>query len=94
VGKRMKLSHTRAMVNALLSGKLHSAETEKDPVFGLAVPKHVDNVPNEVLNPRNTWTDKSAYDAQAKKLSAMFRENFAKFEALALPAVRDAGPKA
>jgi phosphoenolpyruvate carboxykinase (ATP) len=94
VGKRMKLSYTRAMVQSLLSGKLHSAKTETDPVFGLAVPTHVDNVPDEVLNPRNTWADKSAYDAQAKKLSAMFRENFAKFEALALPEVKSAGPKA
>ncbi|HEY4216193.1 MAG TPA: phosphoenolpyruvate carboxykinase (ATP) [Gemmatimonadaceae bacterium] len=94
VGKRMKLSHTRAMVQSLLSGKLHSAKTETDPIFDLAVPTAVDNVPSEVLNPRNTWADKSAYDAQAKKLSAMFRENFAKFETLALPAVRNAGPKA
>ena len=51
-----------------------------DPVFGLAVPTHVAGVPDEVLNPRDTWPDKAAYDAQAKKLAAMFRENFEKFE--------------
>jgi phosphoenolpyruvate carboxykinase (ATP) len=94
VGKRMKLSHTRAMVNSLLSGELHSAPMDLDPNFGLHIPKHVSNVPDEVLNPRNTWTDKAAYDAQAKKLSSMFRENFAKFEKSVSDAVKNAAPKA
>jgi phosphoenolpyruvate carboxykinase (ATP) len=94
VGKRMKLPHTRAMVNALLSGDLHSAPMDVDPNFGLSIPKHVANVPDDVLNPRNTWTDKDAYDTQAKKLSSMFRENFAKFEKSVTDAVKNAGPKA
>ncbi len=94
VGKRMKLTHTRAMVNSLLSGDLHSAPMDLDPNFGLYIPKHVANVPDEVLNPRNTWTDKSGYDAQAQKLSAMFRENFAKFEKFVPESVKNAGPKA
>src|SRR5689334_9719409 len=76
VGKRMKLGHTREMVNALLRGDLARASTKIDPVFGLHVPEQVLNVPPDVLTPRETWSDKNAYDAQARKLAAMFRENF------------------
>jgi phosphoenolpyruvate carboxykinase (ATP) len=94
VGKRMKLSHTRAMVNSLLSGDLHSAKLDTDPFFGLHMPSKVANVPDDVLNPRNTWPDKAAYDAQAKKLASMFRENFSKFEKFVPDAVKNAGPKA
>ncbi len=93
VGRRMKLSHTRAMVESLLSGKLHSAALETDPIFGLQVPKQVDNVPADVLNPRTTWPDKAAYDAHAKKLASMFRENFAKFESFVPAGVKESGPK-
>jgi phosphoenolpyruvate carboxykinase (ATP) len=94
VGGRMKLSHTRAMVHALLRGDLHSARVEHDPVFGLAVPAAIPGVPAEVLHPRDTWTDKAAYDAQARKLASMFRENFAKFERLVPASVAAAGPAA
>ena len=94
VGKRMKLSHTRTMVQALLRGDLHSAPTKTDPRFGLPVPAHVAGVPDEVLEPRNTWSDGAAYDAQAHKLAGMFRENFAKFEKFVSPGVAAAGPKA
>jgi phosphoenolpyruvate carboxykinase (ATP) len=94
VGKRMSLKHTRAMVADLLDGDLAKAELEIDPIFGLQIPKQIANVPSEVLNPRNTWSDKAAYDAQAKKLAGMFRENFAKFEKFVPEAVKNAGPKA
>ena len=94
VGKRMKLSHTRAMVSAILSGELLRTPTDTDPVFGLAIPKKVPDVPAEVLNPRNTWPDKSGYDAQAKKLAEMFRKNFEKFGDFATDAVKAAGPNA
>jgi phosphoenolpyruvate carboxykinase (ATP) len=94
VGTRMKLSHTRAMVHALLRGDLHSAPVERHPVFGLAVPKHIAGVPDEVLHARNTWPDKGAYDEQAKKLAGMFRENFSKFAAHVSDAVMAAGPRA
>jgi phosphoenolpyruvate carboxykinase (ATP) len=93
VGKRMKLAHTRAMVQSILSGELHSAPLTRDPVFGLSVPQQIANVPAEVLNPRNTWPDKSAYDEQAKKLASMFRENFAKFEKSVPASVKESGPK-
>ncbi len=92
-GSRMKLSYTRTMVRSLLHGDLHSAPLATDPVFGLSFPTQVPGIPAEVLNPRNTWTDKSAYDAQAKKLASMFRENFAKFENSVSENVRTAGPR-
>ena len=76
VGSRMKLAYTRAMVTAALNGDLANVEYETDPIFGLAVPKTCPNVPEEVLNPRNTWADKAAYDESAKKLAALFVENF------------------
>jgi phosphoenolpyruvate carboxykinase (ATP) len=91
-GHRMKLSHTRAMIDAALSGKLDSVETRTDPVFGLAVPTGIPKVPDEVLDPRGTWPDGAAYDEQAKKLAEMFRKNFEKFPH-ASAAIRDAGPK-
>jgi phosphoenolpyruvate carboxykinase (ATP) len=93
VGKRMKLGHSRAMVRSLLSGDLHSAKLDIDPIFGLSIPTQVADVPTEVLNPRNTWTDKNAYDEQAKKLASMFRENFVKFEKFVPESVKNAGPK-
>jgi phosphoenolpyruvate carboxykinase (ATP) len=93
VGSRMKLSYTRAMVRAALSGALHDAPTDTDPVFGLAIPTDVPGVPNEVLNPRRTWPDPAAYDAQAKKLAGMFRKNFEKFGNVDAAIVK-AGPMA
>ena len=92
VGKRMKLAHTRAMVHAALGGALDGTKTRTDPVFGLAVPQSVPNVPVEILDPRGTWSDSSAYDAQAKKLAEMFRRNFEKFGGVATK-IRDAGPQ-
>jgi phosphoenolpyruvate carboxykinase (ATP) len=92
-GKRMKLSYTRAMVHALLRGDLAKAKTITDENFGLHVPAEVAGVPSEVFRPRDTWADKAAYDAQAKKLAGMFRDNFAKFESLVSDAVKAAGPK-
>jgi phosphoenolpyruvate carboxykinase (ATP) len=92
VGKRMKLGHTRAMVHALLDGKLGAATGRPDPIFGLSVPAAVPGVPNEVLDPRGTWGDAAAYDAQAKKLAGMFRQNFEKFGSVD-EAIRMAGPQ-
>src|SRR5688572_19975408 len=92
VGKRMKLPYTRAMVRAVLSGELRNAETDVDPIFGLAIPKACNDVPAEVLHPRNTWSDKAAYDAQAHKLADMFRKNFEKFGSVDASII-SAGPK-
>ncbi|HET9135418.1 MAG TPA: phosphoenolpyruvate carboxykinase (ATP) [Candidatus Kapabacteria bacterium] len=93
IGKRMNLPYTRAMVNAALNGMLDTVETELDPFFGLHVPKSVPGVPNEVLNPRNTWDDKSAYDRDAKELAGRFIENFKKYAAGTSEAICNAGPK-
>jgi phosphoenolpyruvate carboxykinase (ATP) len=92
VGKRMKLSHTRAMVSAALSGELDKVATHMDPVFGLSIPSAVPNVPTDVLDPRGTWSDPAAYDSQARKLAEMFRKNFEKF-GNASEAIKGAGPK-
>jgi phosphoenolpyruvate carboxykinase (ATP) len=93
-GSRMKLGHTRAMVRAALSGALEAATFEPDPVFGLAIPTHIPDVPDEVLRPRDTWSNGADYDAQAKKLAEMFRSNFEQFEQHVGEAVRQAGPRA
>ena len=81
VAKRMKIAYTRAMVNAAIEGRLDGIPTTVEPFFGLAVPQSVPGVPTEVLDPRKAWSDKAAYDAQAKKLAARFAENFKQFEA-------------
>ncbi len=78
-GNRINLKYTRAIVDAILTKKLDDAPVDVDPVFGLHVPVAVEGVPTEVLQPRNTWADKSAYDEAAKKLAAAFRENFKRF---------------
>jgi phosphoenolpyruvate carboxykinase (ATP) len=92
VGSRMKLAHTRSMVNAILSGQLDSAPMTTDAIFGLNSPQSVPNVPSEVLIARNTWSDKDAYDTQARELAGMFRENFKKCTG-ASDAIKAAGPK-
>jgi len=91
-GKRMKLSHTRAMVRAALEGELDDVSTTPDPIFGVHVPDHVPGVPDDVLKPRGTWRDADAYDAQARKLAGMFRENFEKFADGVSEGVGAAGP--
>jgi phosphoenolpyruvate carboxykinase (ATP) len=88
VGKRMAIGHTRAMVNAALDGSLATATFAPEPFFGLSIPNAVPGVPAEVLNPRNAWSDKVAYDAQAKKLAGLFYQNFKKFEAHASDGVK------
>jgi phosphoenolpyruvate carboxykinase (ATP) len=88
----MKIAHTRAMVRAVLSGWLDGVATFTDPVFGLSIPASVPDVPSDVLNPRSTWADGAAYDAQAHKLAEMFRKNFEKFGAVD-PKIVAAGPR-
>jgi phosphoenolpyruvate carboxykinase (ATP) len=94
VGKRMKISYTRAMIRAILNGSLAQTETTPDPIFGVNVPVSCPDVPKEVLQPRNTWEDKDAYDRQAKDLARRFNENFKKYEAGTSEAVRAVAPKA
>jgi len=94
VGQRMKISYTRAMIRAILNGSLAQVETQPDPIFGVNIPVSCPEVPNEVLQPRNTWADKDAYDRQAKDLARRFNENFKKYEEGVSEAVRGVAPKA
>jgi len=80
IGHRMKIQHTRAMLRAALNGDLHDVEYVKDAFFGLDIPTSCPDVPAEVLNPRNTWTDKAAYDKQAQHLVELFNDNYKQFE--------------
>ncbi|MCR9130846.1 MAG: phosphoenolpyruvate carboxykinase [Alphaproteobacteria bacterium] len=93
VGERMPIKATRALLNAALDGTLAGAEYRMDPVFGFAVPTHVEGVDPKILNPRDTWSNPEAYDAQAEKLADMFVANFEKFEEHVQPYVRAAAPR-
>ncbi len=92
-GKRMKLSFTRAIIDAIHSGALLGAPTRPDPLFGFEIVTAAPEVPASILHPRNTWADPAAYDATAARLAGLFRENFKRFEAQASADTRAAGPK-
>jgi phosphoenolpyruvate carboxykinase (ATP) len=92
VGERFKISYTRAIVNAALSGALKEVPTQKDPFFGFQVPTSCPGVPSDVLNTRNTWSNPADYDAQAKKLAQMFVDNFQKFADQVTPEILAAAP--
>ena len=91
-GHRIAIPHTRAMIRAMLRGEITEADLTTEPVFGLAIPKSVDGVPAEILTPRATWSDPSAYDAQAAMVSAMFRDNFKRYADGVDEAVHRAAP--
>jgi phosphoenolpyruvate carboxykinase (ATP) len=80
VGSRMKIAYSRALVNAAIDGTLIDGEFAKDRFFGLDIPKVCPGVPAEVLDPRNTWSDKAAYDATAGELVELFRKNFEQYK--------------
>ena len=92
VGSRMKIKYTRAMLTAALEGKLNNMEYVKDPIFNLMIPATCPNVPSEILNPKNTWADKNAYEEQAKKLANMFVENFKEYAEGTSESIKKAGP--
>ncbi len=92
-GERMSLKYTRAIIDAMHAGELDQVATEEDPIFGLKIPTACPGVPSELLNPRNTWTDKNAFDEKAKHLAGLFRENFTKFEEGASDAIKNAAPR-
>ena len=91
-GERMNINHTRSMVRAALNGELDDVPMSIDPIFGVEVPTICPDVPAEFLQPRSTWQDKAAYDDHARRLAAMFAENFAAFADGVPPSVRSAGP--
>ncbi|MEJ0011444.1 MAG: phosphoenolpyruvate carboxykinase [Bauldia sp.] len=94
VGKRMPIAATRALLSAALDGSLNSARFRREPAFGFSIPEAVPGVDARLLTPRETWADKDAYDAQAKKLAKMFAENFRRFEKDVGADVLAAGPHA
>ncbi len=79
-GQRMPIQHTRALLAAVLDGSLADARFRKDPVFGLMMPTGVPGIPDEMLDPRDAWADKAAYDRAAHQLAALFEKNFATFQ--------------
>jgi phosphoenolpyruvate carboxykinase (ATP) len=92
VGARIKLRYTRAMIAAALNGRLNNVEYETHPVFGVAVPKSCADVPSALLDPRTTWTNKEAYDKQAKELATMFVKNFEKYAGCVTKEILSAAP--
>ncbi|MGC4057661.1 MAG: phosphoenolpyruvate carboxykinase (ATP) [Chitinophagaceae bacterium] len=93
VGNRMKLSLTRAMITAAMKGELDNVEYVPHDVFGVLKPQSCPGVPNELLNPRETWADKEAYDKKALELGALFNKNFEKYADQASDAIKSAAPK-
>src|SRR5438105_2282680 len=92
-GRRMNLSHTRAMIAAALRDGLSNVEYEKHSIFGFAIPRKCPGVPIEILNPRNTWENKNDYDEKAKYLAGLFRKNFEKYASGVSNNVLAAGPQ-
>lgn len=92
IGKRIQIKYTRAMLTAALDGRLDNIEYEKEPYFNLIIPKECPDITSEILNPKNTFSDKNAYDEGAKKLANMFIENFKEYESSADENIRQAGP--
>ncbi|MDL5048953.1 phosphoenolpyruvate carboxykinase (ATP) [Oscillatoria amoena NRMC-F 0135] len=93
-GSRMKLSYTRAMITAALNGELDNVAFENHPVFGLSMPATCPNVPAEILNPRNTWADKAAYDNKANHLAELFVKNFTQYADGVTAEILSAAPNA
>jgi len=93
VGHRMEIGYSRALLHAAMSGKLEMAESFQEPFFGLTVPAACPGVPEKILNPRETWADKQAYDDKARELARRFRDNFDKYAPHVGEEVRGAAPK-
>ena len=93
VGNRMPIKATRALLAAAMNGGLDDAEYRTDAHFGFAVPMAVEGVDAKILNPRETWADKEAYDMQARKLVSMFVKNFDTFKGHVGTDVMNASPQ-
>jgi phosphoenolpyruvate carboxykinase (ATP) len=92
IGARIKIKYSRAMVTAALTGDLNKVKYRHDDLFNLDIPTEVPEVPSEILDPKNTWSDKELYELSAKKLAQMFVDNFKKFQNVG-PEIINAGPK-
>ncbi|MBP85713.1 MAG: hypothetical protein CMJ64_03195 [Planctomycetaceae bacterium] len=92
IGNWIKLAYTRAIVDTIHSGQLADAPITVDPLFGFATVTECANVPNDILIPKNTWTDRAAFDETALKLAKLFQDNFANYADGVSAEVRAAGP--
>lgn len=92
IGKRMNLTYTRAMITAIINGSIENAAFIPHPIFGMLVPDTILSVPNNLLDPRQGWADKEAYDRTAKQLAKLFIQNFEKFSGVS-DAIKLAGPQ-
>ncbi|MFH1004079.1 MAG: phosphoenolpyruvate carboxykinase (ATP) [Bacteroidota bacterium] len=93
VGKRISLPNTRAIITAAINGELDNVKFAQHPVFGISYPTFCPNVPTEILNPRNTWKDKNAYDIKANYLAEAFVKNFEQYSEFASQEILMAAPK-
>lgn len=93
VGSRFKISHTREIIKAILSGEIDKSEFEADEIFGFGVPKTLGSIPDEVIHPEKSWKDQAAYKAQLTKLAEGFKNNFKKYEAGTDPEIIAGGPR-
>jgi phosphoenolpyruvate carboxykinase (ATP) len=92
VGHRIEIKYTRTMIKAILEGKLDDVETQADPIFGVHVPLKVKGVPDEILQPRNTWKNQDSYDEKARELAIQFVENFKEYQNNVDKKILDASP--
>jgi len=92
VGDRISLRHTRALIHAVLDGKMELGEFENFPIFNLSIPKSCHGLPSTMLNPINTWADKDAFHSKARELATLFNKNFEKYSAGVSREVLDAAP--
>ena len=93
VGERMSIKDTRACIDSILDGSIHDATFTEDPVFGFDVPTKLNGVPANVCNPREAWSDKYAYEVQARELSKMFQDNFVQYTGPGVTDYTKYGPK-
>ena len=94
VGERISLKFTRAMITSALEGKLDNVAYTNHKIFGLAMPNECENVPTDILNPKNTWADKAGYDEKANHLAGEFNKNFEQFADNASDEILAAAPVA
>jgi phosphoenolpyruvate carboxykinase (ATP) len=93
IGSRLSLKYTRSLITSALEGKLNEVEYSNHEVFGLAMPNECNEVPSEILHPKNTWNDKNAYNIKANELAQAFNTNFEKYSEFANQEILDSAPK-
>jgi len=93
VGSRFKISHTREIIKAILSGEIDKSEFMVDEVFGFGIPKTLGNIPSDVIHPRESWKDGAEYDKQLRQLAENFKANFKKYEEGTDPEIIAGGPR-